>query len=1388
MRRSEKGSAILLVIFVLAVILAIAIPLIYYVQLDYRRASMAEARVRARLAAEGAIDHALAYAMLGAEGAERSEGALSPYNTPEYDSYEEFGLDFSLGLYPELAQAYLSQISFANPAGLIWHGEIEDEQGKININSAPPPLMGNLLGSATLAEPLRSEDVTMYVDTALFFNGDDDLDTVDGRLRVSWEELSYTGVTEETVEGLMRNENDIDETTHRKGTLVYDARAYDAAQAVCQGDGFLPYASTVEVSRYIGYYGWRRIADCITIHSSTEGATGWQRSEPVVHAGLESDAKGLRLKDINGFGIGTLVRVLVNGEPILAGRVAWLRSRGANSMIWLDREIGVEVLEDDGVTVEARLPHPVNINTAHRRTLAAVFKGVGLMGTNEVVDVTEAEALAELATQRVFSGPEAFKAFLDEAVAAQLISGNDRTALYKNATVPNCSDLRLVTVPFTYRSYGDVTLVGRGIANDGQGRVLGRHHERMIVSIPAEEDGEWGLSSQEDFEKQRAASNAPLVVTWPESVKAGKSPDERGYDVENDEDPYGDVRLMAADDERPLRNSMLKERFEKEQGYPVNPDGADLTKGGSPAYPAQSGFRRGSKGTVEPGYFGIWAKCPSWSGRRRYLFSLGTNLNSDRISFYYDGRAQELVGEVAGPDMEPRHAKFRMRFSPADGDWYHLAMRYAGDRPGEVAFFVDGRVPGPGSVTYWIGDDPVGKLASGVTDSTTSIQLDNDAFLKSAQRGVVQINGEVIEFNSRSGKVLSDLRRGARYTVAESHDAGDYVIPFGYSNPISGNLPRGGAVVVGDAGASPTSTLADDVDAAATSIDLNSTDGFQESGYVRVGGEYIYYGSLSGTTLSECKRGEWGTSARAHPKGRPLRVYSLQVSARSDYRTSEYVSIEDQSGKVEWVYLGRILQNGDKVFFCPSLDRFNNPGTFRGALGTAPIAHKDQEKAVPVMKLSGPQCGNWDPVYKETVTLIENEHKETMRLNRAYSRYGPNKDASGNIIGWWHTYYASTDNFPTKAIAGGARLVKFPSGEMPLGAGGRFYVAAERQGSSELQGYVDELRMCGGLSCTGILPPEADVAANEALINVLPDYVAWSGTLPNMDPPPSGLMRIGSEYIYYRTRASSSYPVKWGSEAQYDKKRDTRNIANAYQMQGCLRGVLGSSATGHGPGERVEFYDEYAISILAGALSAESDSISVLDAQIFPAAGYLMVGSEVIGWTSKSGNSLEGCEKLHGRFGTPAGGHGDGSICIPIPFRYHSRYIKEYDGEELAYFGAARAIRGAVWQTLSYKVANAEGGSSASDDMQLRLALNPDRKAGWDEKAANKPDGLLVFTRDGNHQLPRIRADEVILRAYFEYLPGAFNGNGWKRTLRLENVFLGYSTPLVVRRNDVIEK
>lgn len=201
--------------------------------------------------------------------------------------------------------------------------------------------------------------------------------------------------------------------------------------------------------------------------------------------------------------------------------------------------------------------------------------------------------------------------------------------------------------------------------------------------------------------------------------------------------------------------------------------------------------------------------------------------------------------------------------------------------------------------------------------------------------------------------------------------------------------------------------------------------------------------------------------------------------------------------------------------------------------------------------------------------------------------------------------------------------------------------------------------------------------------------------------------------------------------------------------------------------------------------------MSLLDASQFPSEGYLQIydaSREVLGWTGRNGDTLTGTEHIRGAFGTRAAQHPGGFLACLVPARYHSRYEREYDGPELVYFAAAKGLKEAVWTGLSYNVAEANGADASSSNLRTHLLLRFSEDIGWNAKPTNTPKGLFEFTKGGEQVLPRVRSNQVQLRFYYEYLPGAFNGNDWKRTLRLENIFLYYRTLPVVRRYDVTER
>jgi hypothetical protein len=72
----------------------------------------------------------------------------------------------------------------------------------------------------------------------------------------------------------------------------------------------------------------------------------------------------------------------------------------------------------------------------------------------------------------------------------------------------------------------------------------------------------------------------------------------------------------------------------------------------------------------------------------------------------------------------------------------------------------------------------------------------------------------------------------------------------------------------------------------------------------------------------------------------------------------------------------------------------------------------------------------------------------------------------------------------------------------------------------------------------------------------------------------------------------------------------------------------------------------------------------------------------------------------------------------------------------------------------------------------------------------NREGGLYEFAGAGPHDLRtaggrRVRADQIEYRVLFDYLPGAAGGSGWKRTPRVDALYIEYGNPLVVVRREV---
>ncbi|MCI0651139.1 MAG: LamG domain-containing protein [Planctomycetes bacterium] len=207
--------------------------------------------------------------------------------------------------------------------------------------------------------------------------------------------------------------------------------------------------------------------------------------------------------------------------------------------------------------------------------------------------------------------------------------------------------------------------------------------------------------------------------------------------------------------------------------------------------------------------------------------------------------------------------------------------------------------------------------------------------------------------------------------------------------------------------------------------------------------------------------------------------------------------------------------------------------------------------------------------------------------------------------------------------------------------------------------------------------------------------------------------------------------------------------------------------------------------------------LAALATQDFPREdGYLILddgnpntADEVIAYAELQGNQFlrarderTGRGLFRGRFGTPSDrAIGGDTALVHFNARYHDRYDPEVDSPELAFLQRSLRIPGARWDKIEW---SAQEQRNRTFKNEVRVAVRFDGAPAWDEKPANAPGGLFLFSKgDTSHKLG-VEADEIEFRVYFRYPPGSYGplGSGpggmwsddWKHSPILDALHFDY--------------
>lgn len=497
-----------------------------------------------------------------------------------------------------------------------------------------------------------------------------------------------------------------------------------------------------------------RLRPYLTVDALPEGE-GWSDPQPVNHPlrfALEQGASTLRIADPRRFRSGAVVQVRPRPGAPIAGLppefrlIANARERDGRVTLAPPLERDYEASE---VELSARLPRPINVNTASREVLRAALTGLqSRVGQRQraagrqapdIVTPREADAIARalVAREGGLSGPDELRALLLQLASEGAITDHDVDAVLRNAIDPCDDQLVRATVPFCYTTSDTYEITSTGIIGTPAGLEQARHTLREVVRVAPPRLLRWRIDSQADFTdrlyvegprprgERDEAARLFLPGRWQNLLQSrpvhlgpyGATP----YLMPSRSHAPGEgdiLPLLAREPQTGLPEGSAGEpdwsgpsggpqagwlRFERFDGQP---EGAPLASFGigradmpSRWYQLESGEGHQAAG---PGLARGWVRFDTLPGpgEKAFLLDGGERDTIERISLYLEGPSR-LVLEAWDEALDlqesggsPRPARVvHERATPfRQGNWYHIAAYFKGTEPGDLALAVDGEL------------------------------------------------------------------------------------------------------------------------------------------------------------------------------------------------------------------------------------------------------------------------------------------------------------------------------------------------------------------------------------------------------------------------------------------------------------------------------------------------------------------------------------------------------------------------------------------------------------------------------------------------------------------------------------------------------------------------
>jgi hypothetical protein len=534
------GFALMVVLLVLLALLVLCTPFLISARNADRASSQISDRTQSRVALDTAARHARA-------GLYATHSSLD--GTPYFDTLDEI----------EIKNQFPAEFLDARDEhGVMWDLEVTDAAGQIDLNSAGPHVLANLMDASTrfsAVVDLNSKELT--VASTVGFEPT-------GFLWVGGELIHYTRIVENTFadfqRGMLGPANETEwfggprpPSLHDAGAPVLDQRAFALCAWRLHGpDSRLRTLSAVEELADAGSHVLARMtggdaaapvwnADVLrplvahgTVHGGLRAGPMWQHA-----ARLTSPVQGgkdgkITVDCSRWMNPGTTIEISDGTTVEMA--IVQVPPRG--NEVTLDKVLANDYLANRAqVRVLAR--RPVNLNTARVEVLRALFTNLQLVGKNARITRDEARTLADLVMEsRPFTGFEDFlrrivlpAAGLEKlpsdapVVPDMLVAGggfldpNDALALYRNGLNANDSALLYSTMPYSFNTRDTYALELRAAVNAPSGveRTSSVRDEVTIIAPQQELLTLW--SRQEDWDEVRRLScGSPWWMSGPRST------------------------------------------------------------------------------------------------------------------------------------------------------------------------------------------------------------------------------------------------------------------------------------------------------------------------------------------------------------------------------------------------------------------------------------------------------------------------------------------------------------------------------------------------------------------------------------------------------------------------------------------------------------------------------------------------------------------------------------------------------------------------------------------------------------------------------------------------------------------------------------------------------